>query len=103
MTGQTTETPIALPGTPEMEQLEARVQSRLNGRVRDFRLAVRGAAWSSRGTLTLTTSSNSLSRRSWRQRCYRYWPTKSRCLEPSPASRHGHGPSLPSGITPARK
>ena len=35
--------PITLPpGVPEMGQLELRVQSRLSGRVRNFRLVVRG-------------------------------------------------------------
>jgi hypothetical protein len=42
MTGDTTATPIRPPGLPEMEQLETHVQSRLNGRVRHFRLVVRG-------------------------------------------------------------
>jgi hypothetical protein len=42
MTIHTTTSPNPPPGPPELEQLETRVQSRLNGRVRDFRLAVRG-------------------------------------------------------------
>ncbi len=43
MNAHTTETPIGPPTLPaELEQLEARVQSRLHGRVRDFRVVVRG-------------------------------------------------------------
>jgi hypothetical protein len=42
MTGQTSASPILPPGLPELEQLETRVQARLNGRVRHFRLVVRG-------------------------------------------------------------
>jgi hypothetical protein len=41
MTGDNTATPILSPGLPEMDQLETHVQSRLNGRVRNFRLVVR--------------------------------------------------------------
>jgi hypothetical protein len=41
MTGPTAVTPTLSPGLPELEQLETRVQSRLNGRVRHFRLVVR--------------------------------------------------------------
>ena len=42
MTGQTSASLILPPGLPEMEQLETHVQSRLNGRVRQFRLVVCG-------------------------------------------------------------
>jgi hypothetical protein len=42
MTGRPAEIPIALQRTPEMDLLEAHLQSRLSGRVRDFRLSVRG-------------------------------------------------------------
>ena len=42
MSGQTPASPTLPPGLPEMEQLETHVQSRLNGRVRHFRLVVRG-------------------------------------------------------------
>ena len=41
MTGHTQATLIR-PGVPEVEQLETHVQSRLSGRVRHFRLVVRG-------------------------------------------------------------
>ena len=43
MTGQTPASFILPPGLPEMEHLETHVQSRLNGRVRHFRLEVRGS------------------------------------------------------------
>jgi hypothetical protein len=36
------ETPAAPPGESEVDRLEAHIQSRLNGRVRDFRLSVHG-------------------------------------------------------------
>ena len=42
MTGHTATARMLPPSLPEMEQLETHVQSRLNGRVRDFRLVVRG-------------------------------------------------------------
>jgi len=42
MTGQTSASLILPQGVAEREQLEARVQSRLHGRVRDFRVLVRG-------------------------------------------------------------
>jgi hypothetical protein len=45
MNGQTAEAAEAVgarPGCAEVDQLEARAQSRLNGRVRDFRVLVRG-------------------------------------------------------------
>ena len=40
----TSQTPASLirPGVPEVEQLETHVQARLSGRVRHFRLVVRG-------------------------------------------------------------
>ena len=41
MTSQTPAS-LILPGVPEVEQLETHVQSRLSGRVRHFRLVVRG-------------------------------------------------------------
>jgi hypothetical protein len=42
MNGPSGEPSSALPRLPEVEQLEARVQSRLLGRVRDLRLLWRG-------------------------------------------------------------
>jgi hypothetical protein len=42
MTGHTADGSILSPGLPELEQLETQVQSRLHGRVRHFRLTVRG-------------------------------------------------------------
>jgi hypothetical protein len=42
MTGQTAASLIPPHGVPEMERLETQVQSRLSGRVRHFRLVVRG-------------------------------------------------------------
>ena len=42
MNGPSGEPSGVLPRAPELEQLEARVQSRLMGRVRDFRLSLRG-------------------------------------------------------------
>jgi hypothetical protein len=42
MTGHSSATLILPSGLPEMEQLETHVQSRLNGRVRQFRLVVCG-------------------------------------------------------------
>jgi hypothetical protein len=42
MTGQTSAS-LLPQGVAEREQLEARVQSRLHGRVRDFRVRVRGS------------------------------------------------------------
>jgi hypothetical protein len=47
----TAATRLPLPGLPEVEQLETRVQSRLHGRVRNFRLTARGSG------LVLTGSS----------------------------------------------
>jgi hypothetical protein len=41
MIGQPATPAFLSPGAPEMEQLEARVQSRLNGRVHNFRLVCR--------------------------------------------------------------
>jgi hypothetical protein len=41
MTGHPTASPALSPGLAEIEQLETHVQSRLNGRVRNFRLVVR--------------------------------------------------------------
>jgi hypothetical protein len=41
MTSQSSATPLLPPGLPEMEQLETHAQSRLNGRVRHFRLVAR--------------------------------------------------------------
>lgn len=42
MTGQTPASPVLPPGLAEMEQLETRVQCRLNGQVQHFGLVVRG-------------------------------------------------------------
>ena len=42
MNGRIVEMDIELPGIVEIDQLEAQVQSRLNGRIRDLRLLVRG-------------------------------------------------------------
>jgi hypothetical protein len=42
MTGHTTATRSLPPRLADIEQLETHVQSRLNGRVRHFRLVVRG-------------------------------------------------------------
>ena len=42
MNGRIFEMDIELPGIVEIDQLEAQVQSRLNGRIRDLRLLVRG-------------------------------------------------------------
>jgi hypothetical protein len=42
MTGHVAETPIRSPAPSEISQLETHVQSRLNGRVRYFRLVIRG-------------------------------------------------------------
>jgi hypothetical protein len=41
MTGHTAVSPVLPPGLPELERLEIHVQSRLNGRVRQFRLVAR--------------------------------------------------------------
>jgi hypothetical protein len=43
MNGQTPAPRIPPPRLPEVEGLETRVQSQLNGRVRDFRLIIRGS------------------------------------------------------------
>jgi hypothetical protein len=43
MNDPTAEALNVLEGAPEVDQLEAHVQSRLNGRVRDLRLLVRGS------------------------------------------------------------
>ena len=42
MSGPSVEPSVGLPRPPEVEHLEARVQSRLTGRVRDLRLLWRG-------------------------------------------------------------
>jgi len=42
MTARTATTRVPPPGPPDKEQLETHVQSRLNGRVRHFRIMVRG-------------------------------------------------------------
>ena len=42
MNGRIFEMDIDRPGIAEIDQLEAHVQSRLNGRIRDLRLLVRG-------------------------------------------------------------
>ena len=42
MTGDTAARPLRLTGGPELEHLETHVQSRLTGRVRNFRLVVCG-------------------------------------------------------------
>ena len=42
MNGQTPATHIPPPRLPEVEELETRVQTQLNGRVRNFRLLLRG-------------------------------------------------------------
>ena len=42
MNGRIAETDIDLAGISELDQLEAHVQCRLNGRVRDLRLLLRG-------------------------------------------------------------
>ena len=42
MTGRTSASLLLPPAVPEMEQLETRVESRLNRRVQHFRLVVRG-------------------------------------------------------------
>ncbi len=42
MTGHTAAAGTLSPGVPQLEQLEAQVQSRLSGQVRHFRIVVRG-------------------------------------------------------------
>ena len=49
MTTSTATTLVLPPGLPNKEQLETHVQSRLNGRVRHFRLVVRGCGLVLRG------------------------------------------------------
>jgi hypothetical protein len=49
MTAHTVATPILPPALSELEQLETHVQSRLNGRVRYFRLVAHGCALILRG------------------------------------------------------
>ena len=49
MTARMATTPVLPPGLPSKEQLETHVQSRLNGRVRHFRLVDHGSGLVLRG------------------------------------------------------
>jgi hypothetical protein len=49
MNEETIDQQSALPETPELDRLETHIQSRLNGRVRDFRLSLCGGGLILRG------------------------------------------------------
>jgi hypothetical protein len=71
MTGHTAVTRALSPGLAELEQLETQVQSRLNGRVRHFRLVVRECGLILTGYARTYYAKQLASMRSWRRRRFR--------------------------------